>query len=101
MGTLGGEEAFFLGVLDVAEAGGDFAGEDSEELRVIVTGELLDCRMALAMMSVRDGGLLTITSPTISTSSSVTVCSRSLAGEGFWGLGISSSTTEVGGVDSR
>ena len=53
---MGGEEAFFLGVLDVAGAGGDFAGEDSEELRVIVTGELLDCRMALAMMSVRDGG---------------------------------------------
>ena len=36
MGTLGGEEAFFLGVLGVAGAGGDFAGEDSEELRVIV-----------------------------------------------------------------
>ena len=93
-----------MGVLDVAGAGEDFAGEESEELRVTVTGELLACRIALVMRSERDRGfsvcLLTITSPTISTSS-VTVCSRSLAGEGFWGLGIGSSTTEVGGVDSR
>ena len=100
-----------MGVLDVAGAGedlevvGDFAGDESEELRVTTTGELLACRIALEMRWERDRGsnvsLLTITSPTISTSSSVTVCSRSLAGEGFWGLGIGSSTTEVGGVDSR
>ena len=99
-----------MGVLDVAgagedlEVGGDFAGDESEELRVTVTRELLACHIALVMRSERDRGfsvcLLTITSPTISTSSSVTVCSRSLAGEGFWGLGIGSSTG-VGGVDSR
>ena len=121
MGTLGGEEAFFLegagggfAVGEVSEdglglavtgAGGDLAGDESEELRVTVAGEeILACRIALEMRSERDRGLsvslLTITSPTISTSS-VTVCSRSLAGEGFWGLGIGSSTTGVGGVDSR
>ena len=122
MGTLGGEEAFFLGVLDLAgageglEIGGDLAGDESEELSVTVTGEdwasglmregeeILACRIALEMRSERDWGFsvcwLTITSPTISTSS-VTVCSRSLAGEGFWGLGIGSSRTGVGGVDSR
>ena len=125
MGTLGGEEAFFLGALDLAGAGeclevgttglGE-AGDESEELSVTVAGEdgaldlvgdgeeILACRIALAMRSERDRGfsvcLLTITSPTISTSS-VTVCSRSLAGEGFWGLGIGSSRTGVGGVDSR
>ena len=124
MGTLGGEEAFFLegagggfaveemsedGLgLAVTGAGGDLAGDESEELSVTVAGEdwaleILACRIALVMRSERDRGfsvsLLTITSPTISTSS-VTVCSRSLAGEGFWGLGIGSSTG-VGGVDSR
>ena len=111
MGTLGGEEAFFL-----EGAGGGFAGDESEELSVTVAGEdwaldlmregdeILACRIDLVMRSERDRGfsvcLLTITSPTISTSS-VTVCSRSLAGEGFWGLGIGSSRTGVGGVDSR
>ena len=40
---------------------------------------------------------LTITSST----SSVTVCNLSLAGEGFWGLGMGSSRRGVGGVDSR
>ena len=113
MGTLGGEEAFFLGGLDLAVAGttgfgearGDLAGDESEELSVTVAGEeILVCRIALARRSERDRGfsmcLLTITSPTISTSS-VTVCSRSLAGEGFWGLGMGSSRRGVGGVDRR
>ena len=95
--------------LAVTGAGGDLAGDESEELSVTVAGEdwaleILACRIALVMRSERDRGfsvsLLTITSPTISTSS-VTVCSRSLAGEGFWGLGMGSSRRGVGGVDSR
>ena len=72
MGTLGGEEAFFLGVLDLAgageglEVGGDLAGDESEELSVTVAGEdwaldlmregeeILACRIALARRSERD-----------------------------------------------
>ena len=79
MGTLGGEEAFFLGGLDLAgaggglevgttglgEAGGDLVGDESE-LRVTVAGEdwaldlmragdeSLACSSALARRSVRD-----------------------------------------------
>ena len=85
MGTLGGEEAFFLGGLDLAwtggglgevsedglgfavmGAGGDLAGDESEELSVTVAGEdwaldlvrageeILACRIALARRSERD-----------------------------------------------
>ena len=72
MGTLGGEEAFFLGVLDLAgaeeglEAGGDLAGDESEELSVTVAGEdwgldlvragdeILACRIAFARRSELD-----------------------------------------------
>ena len=80
MGTLGGEETFFLGVLDLAgageglevgttglgEVGGDLAGDESEELSVTVAGEdwaldlmregeeILACRIALARRSERD-----------------------------------------------
>ena len=65
MGILGGEEAFFLGGLDLAGAGGDLVG-DELELRVIGTGEdwalnlvragdeILACSSALARRSERD-----------------------------------------------
>ena len=80
MGTLGGEEALFLGVLDLAgageglevgttglgEAGGVLAGDESEELSVTVAGEdwgldlvragdeILACRIAFARRSELD-----------------------------------------------
>ena len=69
MGTLGGEEAFFLVGLELAVAGGvlvagttglgeargDLAGDESEELSVTVAGEeILACRITLARRSERD-----------------------------------------------
>ena len=100
--------------LAMTGAGGDSAG-DELELRVTVAGEdwaldlaragevSLACSSASARRSDRDWtfrlSFFTITSFT--TSTSVIVCSRSLAGEGFWGLGMGSSRTGVGGVDSR
>ena len=124
MGTLGGEVAFFLEGLDLAGAGGGLAvgttglGEVSEDgLGLAMTGAggdwavdlaragevSLACSSASARRSDRDWtfrlSFFTITSFT--TSTSVIVCSRSLAGEGFWGLGMGSLRRGVGGVDSQ
>ena len=99
--------AFFLGGLDFAGAGGGLAvGEVSGDgLGLAIAGEeILACSSACARRSERDWtfclSFFTVTS-FITTASSVIVCNHSLAGEGFWGLGMGSSRRGVGGVDRR